>query len=555
MIPGRSTGCAAAIRWLVFLLCIVFPLSLPAQTQQPDEPQQEEPVAETSIGEVRVDGFLLFRVRGVAGYPAERRAKEIAQKIVDVANNESVAPDSVRVESPASDRREIFAGGALLARLYEADAEIEEIPLDVLAEVVSKRVGESIADYRRDRSSGVVARNVAYAVIETLLFVALIYGLRKLFQLLDRLAERRFKRRIESLEEKSLKLVRARQVWGLLRSSLTTIRWAIIAFAAYIYLNSVLTLFPMTRASGSLLLTFIVEPLAQIVGGIVDFIPSLVFLVLLVVLARYALRSMRVFFGAIQRGSLRFESFEPEWAWPTYRVVRVGVIVLALVIAYPHIPGSDSGAFKGITLFLGVLLSLGSTSFVANLVAGYSMMYRRAFRIGDLVRIGDTLGKVTEMRLLVTHLQTPKNEEVVIPNSVILNGAVVNYSSLAGRNGLILHTTVGIGYEVPWRQVEAMLMMAAERTACVADQPAPFVLQKNLGDYAVNYELNVYCVDAEDMPRKYSELHRNILDVFNEYGVQIMTPSYERDPAQPKLVPREHWYDAPAVAPESGDIK
>jgi small-conductance mechanosensitive channel len=153
------------------------------------------------------------------------------------------------------------------------------------------------------------------------------------------------------------------------------------------------------------------------------------------------------------------------------------------------------------------------------------------------------------------HLQTPKNEEAVIPNSLILNGTVVNYSSLAAQNGLILHTTVGIGYEVPWRQVEAMLVMAAERTAGVLAEPAPFVLQQSLGDFAVNYELNVYCADADAMPRRYGELHRNILDVFNEYGVQIMTPNYRADPAEPRLVPREHWYDAPAVAPESDGAK
>jgi small-conductance mechanosensitive channel len=170
------------------------------------------------------------------------------------------------------------------------------------------------------------------------------------------------------------------------------------------------------------------------------------------------------------------------------------------------------------------------------------------------VKIGDVTGDVTEMRLQVTHLRTPKNEEVTIPNSAILNGQVINYSALATRQGLILHTTVGIGYETPWRQVEAMLLLAAARTPGLLREPAPFVLQTALGDFCVTYEINVHCGDARAMGPLYSELHRSILDVFNEYGVQIMTPAYEGDPQQPKLVPKEQWYLAPAAAarPEAG---
>jgi small-conductance mechanosensitive channel len=549
-------NCAAGIRWLVFFVCL-FCVSQPlfAETQQSDEPQQVKSIPDATVSDVRIDGYLIFRVRGVAGYPANRRANEIEQRIVDVAENKNVSPDSIHVESPRNDLMEVFAGNILLVRLFEADAEIEGVQLDVLADAVSKRIKESIVEYRRARTSGVVVRDILYAVLLTLLLIAIIFGLSKLFRWFDHLAERRFRKQIESLEKKSLKLVRAQQVWGILRNGLTALRWILIAFAVYLYLNSALTLLPVTREIGNRLLTFIVDPLMLMVEGIIDFIPSLVFLVILIFLARYILRSIRALFGAIYQGSVRFKNFEPEWAWPTYKVVRVAVIIFAAVIAYPHIPGSGSGAFKGISLFVGVLLSLGSTSLIANVIAGYSMMYRRAFHIGDLVQIGDTLGKVMEMRLLVTHLQTFKNEEVVIPNSVILNSAVINYSSQVTHKGLILHTVVGIGYEVPWRKVESMLLMAAERTTGVLTQPRPFVLQKSLGDFAINYELNVHCSNANDLPRMYSELHKNVLDVFNEYNVQIMTPSYRADPTQPKLVPKDHWYDAPAVAPNTDDAK
>jgi small-conductance mechanosensitive channel len=176
------------------------------------------------------------------------------------------------------------------------------------------------------------------------------------------------------------------------------------------------------------------------------------------------------------------------------------------------------------------------------------MTYRRAFKIGDRVKIGSHVGEVDRMRLLVTHLRTPKNEDVVVPNSEILGAEVINYSSLARERGLILHTTVGIGYDTPWRQVEAMLLESAARTPGLLRDPKPFVLQTQLGDFAITYEINVYTDTPHVMMALYTALHRNILDVFNEYGIQIMTPAYEGDPEQPKVVPKDQWYTAPARA-------
>jgi small-conductance mechanosensitive channel len=259
-------------------------------------------------------------------------------------------------------------------------------------------------------------------------------------------------------------------------------------------------------------------------------IPNLIFLTILFVVIRFILRLLRLFFEALARGSMVLSSFAPEWALPTYKVARFAVLAFGLIVAYPYIPGSESAAFKGVSLFIGVVFSLGSSSAIANLVAGYLMTYRRAFKVGDRVRIGDEVGDVSEIRLQATHLRTLKNEELVVPNSLLLNSQVINYSSLAAKHGLILHTTVSIGYEIPWRQVEALLLLAAGRTPGFLKEPAPFVLQRSLGDFAIAYELNAYCGDAQAMLSLYAELHRLILDCFNEYGVQIMTPAYEGDP-------------------------
>jgi small-conductance mechanosensitive channel len=324
----------------------------------------------------------------------------------------------------------------------------------------------------------------------------------------------------------------------------------VVLAAVYLYLSSVLILFPWTRGLAGSLISLLVDPLRTLGFSFLKTVPKLAFLVVLFVITRYLLKLIRFYFHSIADGSTVLQGFDPEWAEPTYRLIRILLVAFMVIVAYPYIPGSGSEAFKGVSLFIGVLFSLGSSSIIGNLIAGYTMTYRRAFKIGDRIMVGSYMGDVEQVKLLVTYLRTPKNELVAIPNSVILNSEVVNYSTLASKQGLILHTTVGIGYETPWRQVEGMLLEAAARTTGLLREPPPFVLHKALGDFCITYEINAFCFEPQAMNRLYTELHRNILDLFNEYGVQIMTPSYEGDPEQPKVVPREQWYAAPARSPE-----
>ena len=294
------------------------------------------------------------------------------------------------------------------------------------------------------------------------------------------------------------------------------------------------------------MLQLVIDPLTTLGLSFVGALPNLAFLAVLFFVVRYLLKLGRMFFAAIEHGSLHFEGFDAEWAMPTYKMLRIFVVAFAVVVAYPYIPGSDSAAFKGVSVLLGVIFSLGSSSVIGNIIAGYTMTYRRAFRKGDRIKVGEVCGDVVDSTVLVTTLRTPKNELVVVPNSEILGKSVVNYSTLARKQGLLLHTTVGIGYETPWRQVEAMLVMAADRTEGLLRDPRPFVLQTGLGDFCVNYELNAATADASSMAQQYSALHANILDVFNEYGVQIMTPNYVADTADAKLVRPSDWHAAPA---------
>jgi small-conductance mechanosensitive channel len=440
-------------------------------------------------------------------------------------------------------------GERLLFSIFEADARLEGVdPADLAANHVV-RVRQALEQYRLDRTRPALARAAAGALLAALGAVVAARLLGALFTRLSAAAEARYQRRARNFGIQSFEILRAEQMWGLLAAGLVLARGLALFATVTIALHFALARFPWTRGLAHELGDWATRPLALLFASLATTLPDLLFLSLLYLGTRYALGMIRLFFDAIGRGSVRFEGFDAEWADPTYKLVRLGAIGLALVVAYPYIPGSESPAFKGLSLFLGILASLGSSSFIANTIAGYSMTYRRAFRVGERVRIGEVVGDVTAVRLQVTHVRTPKNEEVVIPNSVILGASVVNYSRLAAEHGLILHTTVGIGYETPWRQVEAMLLKAAMRTPGLLQAPAPFVQQVALGDFAITYELNVPCNQPHRMNALYSELHRNILDVFNEYGVPIMTPAYEADPAQPKLVRQEDWYLAPASPP------
>jgi small-conductance mechanosensitive channel len=304
----------------------------------------------------------------------------------------------------------------------------------------------------------------------------------------------------------------------------------------------ILGLFPWTNNIATYTLDLFLDPIIKIGKGFVNFLPSLAFLIVIYLLTRYLLKLIRLLFTGIEQGGIAIKGFDRDWGNATYRIVRLFVIAFAVIIAYPYIPGSDTSAFKGVSVFLGILFSLGSSSFISNLIAGYSMTYRGAFKKGDRIKVDDQVGFVEEQKLLVTRLRSIKNEEIVIPNSVLLNSNIINYSTKAKDLGLILHTTVGIGYETPWRQVEAMLKLAAERTEGLLKDPPPYVLQKSLGDFAVTYEINAYCNDVNKMHLYYTALHQNILDIFNENNVQIMTPAYEGDPEIPKVVPKNQWH-------------
>jgi small-conductance mechanosensitive channel len=501
--------------------------------------------AELVTAPVEIDGQVLFRVRGASSFPAEQRAAAIRNRIEAVAADRSIRSDMLR--SVDSDNfATLFAGDRPLMIVTDGDARLEQLTRSYLVSVHMTRIRQAIDNYRSMRNRDALLHGFLYAGAATALLVLGIVLLLRMRNRFEEFLGKHVKNRIRSLGIQSFEVVRAEHIWVAIHGMLYSLPVAAILIVSFVYLHYVLALFPWTRGLANRLMDLITTPLTWMGKAVVDTIPNLLTLFILFTFFLFALRLLRLFFDAIAQEKVKLSEFDADWAPPTYKIARFMLIAFGLIVAYPYIPGSGSAAFKGISIFVGVVFSLGSTSLVSNIIAGYMLIYRRAFKIGDWVKIGDVMGDVTAIRQQVTHLRTLKNEEVSIPNSQILNGNVVNYSSLAREKGLILHTTVGIGYETSWRQVEAMLLMAAERMAGLLRNPSPFVLQKELGDFAIVYELNVYTDNPREMMKLYTELHREILDVFNEYGVQIMTPAYRSDTPEPKIVPRDQWYAAPA---------
>jgi small-conductance mechanosensitive channel len=542
--------------FLISCLVLCLPLSMVAATSviaqtaghtasAPPGDLLEDRVA---VAPVVLDGAVLFRVRGISAFPANYRAKQTLERIIQVARNTEIDPTSGRIVT-VEDRIALDFGDIRAVILYPVDAELEHVPLRLLAENTLHRLSYAIGLYREERTPTHLLRSTGFLAGITLLGALLLWACIALLGWFNRLIERKVKGHIQRLEQASHSILNGGQLWSWVGALVSGARALLLIAIVLTWANTALGLYPWTRPFAAGVFQLLLEPLRNMGTGIVNFLPDLAFLVVLSVIVRFILQATRTFFERVDRGWISLESFERDWAMPTFRIVRILIVAFALVVAYPYIPGSGSEAFKGLSIFMGVVLSIGSSSFIANMIAGYSLTYRAAYREGDRVKIGEHIGEVIEMRALSTRLRSLKNEDINIPNSFVLGSSVVNYTSNQAQEGLILHTDVGIGYDVPWRQVEAMLLQAAERTEGLLREPAPFVLQRSLEDFTVIYQLNAYCRDADRMFAIYSALHANIQDVFNEYGVQIMSPHYEVDPDEPKVVPPEGLYSAPAKPP------
>ena len=332
--------------------------------------------------------------------------------------------------------------------------------------------------------------------------------------------------RFRVLKYQNLEIFTPNRMVGVLFAIAKYFRFAIILLVGFLFLTLVFSLYPQTEGFALTLLYKMNETLIAFWKKILAFIPNMVALSVIVLCTRLALRLLHFFYEGLQQGKIKFSSIHPEVVEPTYQILRFLVIAFALVAAFPYIPGSSSPMFRGLSIFVGFLISLGSTSLVTNIISGIVLTYSRGLKIGDRVQIGDTVGDVIDRTLLITRVRTIKNVVITIPNVVVMQNEIINYSAEAQNDGLILHTSVTIGYDEPWRNVQRLLITSALETVDILEYPQPYVLKTSLDNHYITYELNAFTDNPLRMAEIYSELHQNVLDKFNLAEVEILSPTY-----------------------------
>ncbi len=539
-------GKFAALRHscLVFSLLLLTGIQLAGQaTTQPSAPTAP------ASAPVSVNGKVLFTVPGVLSFPPQARADAISSRIAALSKDISSKSMSISV-SDAEGTSNIMAGDLVVMSVTDQDARTAGKTRQALANEFAQKISASVTTYRHDYSPKTLILSGVYVVLAT---VALIF----LFRLLGVLFRRLYKKLdswrgtiIPSLRIQKFELLPADRIADFFIELAKLLRLAIVLVMSYFYASLVLGFFPWTRGYARILLGYILAPLRLVGEAFIAYLPNLFFIGIIILISIYFTKFVRTLFKEIGKGTIVFENFYADWAEPTYKLVRVLIIALTLVIIFPELPGAKSPAFQGISIFLGLLLSLGSTSAVADIVAGVILTYMRAFKIGDRVKIADTIGDVMEKTLLVTRIRTIKNVEITITNSMVLNSHIINYSATTQDDGLILHTSVTIGYDAPWRTVHQLLIDSALECEDLLKDPKPFVFQTALDDFYVHYEINAFTDKPSSMAKIYSDLHQNIQDKFNEAGVEIMSSHYTnvRDGNQ-TTVPNDYLpknYSAPS---------
>jgi small-conductance mechanosensitive channel len=487
--------------------------------------------------------IVTLRARVLGRSPAERAegAKRLLQGLV-----------AQGISGPVESRA--FDGGVIITVASRAVFGLTTPDIDELAGETLESAGtEAAARLQIAVSEAVEAYSPSTLLgASALAVIGITTGLLILWAIL-RARERVALRLIDIAERKisetgltDLVSLRASRVLEFQRGLVTAVALVLCLFVAYATLQFVLRRFPYTRPWGESMRGYMLQSAVDLFMGAVNAVPGLFTVALIAVGTAFLVRLLGLWFSAIERGQMHVRGIYPETAQPTRRLLTTLLWLFATVVAYPYLPGSDSEAFKGVTVFLGLMVTFGSSGLVNQIMSGFMVTYARALRKGDFVRIGDVEGTVLHLGVLSTKIRTLFGEEVTIPNAVVVGQTTTDYSRFAETGITFTQTSVTIGYDTPWRQVQAMLLLAAERTSGLRQEPRPYVLQMGLQDFYVKYTLCVHLEHQESRLFTLHALHGHIQDLFNEYGVQIMSPNYLLDPKAPKLVAKKDWYAAPA---------
>ena len=547
----KRIGCATRRHLSAWFLALLVALAgahaVGAETSPaaPGTPDEEKFAPAESEAPIVVWNRTLITLRAPFGHltPAARAAAA-EQRIA--AALETMQPEqlvSTWVQAGTEEGVLIRAGAQVLFGVLPADVDGTRAGAEAAGARVVAELRTIVAERNESLRLPKLLQAIGVSALALLVFVALAAAIARV--------HRRMHLRIEhvSASRHARGLDLRPLAWGFLRVLLDLARLAAILALAYLTLSLVLRQFPYTRPWGETLGGYVFDAAGRLGEAFVESIPSLATLILIWLITRGLVRVVSAWFHAIETGKIESDWFDAQTAGATRRLVVTGIWLFALTVAYPYIPGSETAAFKGVSVFVGLMLSLGSAGALSQIVSGFVVLYSRAIRVGDFVRIDDKEGVVVDVGLLSLKLATRLREEVTIPNTVLAGAAVNNYTRRSREEGLFVATSVSIGYDTPWRQVHALLELAASRTPDILQSPKPYVLETSLSDFYVQYQLCAAIAKPTDRPFVLSRLHAEIQDAFNEYGVQIMSPNFEAQPDAKVWVPREHWDSAPAGKP------
>lgn len=467
--------------------------------------------------------FYLFTKRG--GYTPQQRAQMTGMAVEELGKRFNLRPDSVSIDH-SDIVSDLMYGNKVLLSLTDQDALWEGVSRDSLAKERRENVVSKLHEMKAEHSIWRMVKRILY-------FVLVIVGQYLLFRLTNWLF-RKVKARILRLKDTKIKpvsiqgyeLLDTQKQANLLVFLASVGRYILMALQLLFTVPLIFIIFPQTEGLAYRLLGYIWNPIRGIFVSIVDYIPKLFTIIVIWYAVKYLVRLVLYLAREVEVGRLKINGFYPDWAMPTFHIIRFLLYAFMIAMIYPYLPGASSGVFQGISVFVGLIVSLGSSTVIGNIIAGLVITYMRPFKMGDRIKLNDTTGDIIEKTPLVTRIRTPKNEVVTVPNSFIMSSHTVNYSTSAREYGLIIHSEVSIGYDIPWRQVNQILIDAALNTPGVVDDPRPFVLETSLSDWYPVYQINAYIKEAAKMAQIYSDLHQNIQDKFNEAGIEIMSPHY-----------------------------
>jgi len=489
-------------------------------------------------------GDTLFRVRASYGaFTPEERAIAISARLRDVIHEEDYFPDSLQAVAVDQNYYIIYRNRTLLV-IQPLDTLGTGMTMQEICSKVVTRLNEQLATKSIKFNFLATIKNIAYTTLVVLMLILIILILNWLFRRIFRYSESHKAKLFKSIKINEYEFLTAEREYEVAKGLLKFFKITLIIFFFIVALPVIFSIFPATEGITRRMIGYIWSPVRNILIAVVNYLPKLVTIIIIYLIFKYLIRFIRFLSREVENKVLVLPGFYPEWAKPTYNIVRLLLYAFMFVVIFPYLPGSDSAAFRGVSVFLGVLLTLGSSSVVSNIMAGLVITYMRPYKVGDRIKIDDIMGEVVEKSLMITRINTIKNEDVTIPNSKVLTGYSVNYSTPTEKDGLIIHTTVTIGYDAPWRAVHELLIRAAERTEGVSASAKPFVLETSLDDFYISYQINAYIKDATRLLRIKSALHQNIQDEFNRAGVEIMSPHY-----------RSHRDGNPVTIPEEWEIE